>query len=143
MKKADQTHFPINKIRICLDSYDDEKCEGRIYGVALKESVDFRGLADLLIRVDEVFDQIGQPQSGQVLRSFCANKNYQSYVGMPERYNESSKIAVMHGKKKTIDLVMVSRHKAEWQGILIKDDGELIGKFDSILECTQLLEGKV
>lgn len=140
MEKEKRTEYPVNCIRVCLDLHEEEEYGGRLCGVALEQEVTFSNMNDFVIKVDEAFNQIGQPQSGQVLRKFTKNTDHVPYIGSPERYFESREIAQNRGKEKTIDLVMISRQCAEWQGMLMNVSGELIGRFASVLECIQLID---
>lgn len=131
--------FPVNSIRLCFDSLDGEACQGRILGIALKEEILFQGMAELIVQIDEAFNKIGQPQPYKVLRSFGRSEGFQSYKGNPVRYYTSGEIAAKKGKEKTFDLIMTSRHRAEWQGMIKDTDGKIMGRFETILECMQLL----
>lgn len=131
--------YPVNCIRICMDGYSDQECRGRLCGVALQDEIRFETMHELIIQVDEAFNQIGQPQSSQILRNFHEKEQVGSYVGQPKRYHGSSEIAQKRGIKGTVDLIMTSRHCTEWQGMLSDIGGEHIGAFASVLECIDLL----
>lgn len=139
-RKGEQNmQYPVNCIRLCIDSYSQETCSGRISGVALEEEIPFHDAPDFIVQVDEAFNRIGKPQSGQVLRGFEKNCRHYPYIGEPKRHTESSRIASKRGEEKTFDLLMVSRKCAEWQGKLFNIEGTLIGKFESVLECMALI----
>ncbi len=133
--------FSANCIRLCFDSYDDNECRGKICAIALEEDIVFFNLTDLIIRIDDAYNKIGQPQPHQVLRSFRETEGYFPYNSHPAYYHSSEEIAGRTGKLETIDLVMISRRRAEWQGILKNIKGTVIGKFESSVKCMELLEG--
>ena len=131
--------FPANCIRLCFDGFNTELCEGTICGVTLKEDIPFCGMKELIVKIDNAFNEIGQPQAYQVLRSFGKQDEYQAYKSQPEHFHDSEEIAARQGMSSTFDLIMTSRHRAEWQGILKNIEGENIGSFNSSLECMNLL----
>ncbi|MCF0143293.1 MAG: hypothetical protein HUJ75_07945 [Parasporobacterium sp.] len=125
--------FPANSIRICFD--DIKAVEGSISGVCMETSVDFRGKRDLIVKIDQAFDAIGQPQPHQVIRSFQKQeKNYKSYIGDPARYHTSDDIRQKKGEALTVDMIMTSRHHTEWQGFIVDEKGEELAKFESSLD---------
>lgn len=134
-----RTDFPTNSIRLCFRTRNEDQCEGVMYGVALADAIEFTSIIDLILKVDNAFNRIGNPQPHQVLRSFAEQDAYCSYHGSPEKYHSSEEIAAMCGESGTFDLVMVTRKKAEWQGIL-KDAGNgRTEHFQTTLECVQKL----
>lgn len=132
--------FSANCIRLCFDSYNDDGCQGKICGITLEEDIIFYNLTDLIIRINDAYNKIGQPQPHQVLRSFRETEDYFPYNSHPAYYHSSEEIAGRTGRLETIDLVMVSRRRAEWQGILKDIEGSVAGKFESSVKCMELLE---
>ena len=140
MENTRNVEFPSNCIRLCFDEYTTEVCKGKVCGTTLKDEKLFQSMEEMVIVIDNAFNEIGQPQSCQVLRSFREQVDFYSYKGSPSRYHDSIIIQQRKGIVTTIDLVMISRHHAEWQGVLKSIDGKNLGRFDSILECLSLLE---
>lgn len=143
MGEIRHTEFPANCIRLCFDSYDTDSYEGWICGVALEKQKEFRSMTDLIVHIDDAFNEIGQPQPHLVLRSFYGQDDYQSYVGNPKHYHSSQEIFRKRGKEKTFDLIMTSRCRAEWQGLIKDMQGQITGKFSTTLQCISYLEKKV
>lgn len=132
--------IPITSIRICIDRMNEDDMSGRILGVALESEIPFGDLQSFITSVDKAYDTIGQPQSGQISRSFSNQEVLScSYVAKPKRYHPSEVIDSAAGRQKTFDLVMQTRHHAEWQGVLKDTRGQLLGSFKSVLECIQLV----
>lgn len=132
--------FAVNCIRLCFRKRSAEQYEGVIHGVALEHEVEFHGAADLIFKIDDSFNQIGQPQPHQVLRSFGENVPPCAFQGNPVRYRSNEEIDAQRGEEGTYDLLMLTRHSSEWQGILRNlDDGEF-SRFKTILECMRALE---
>ncbi|WP_195268134.1 hypothetical protein [Eubacterium sp. 1001713B170207_170306_E7] len=132
--------LPVNSIRLCLDHCDGSLLDGTIIGVALKEPMTFKGLRAFVAQVDAAFDQIGRPQPHQITRSFRNEEaKPSSYMANPEQYHEAGEIQAWLGMAKTLDLIMLTRHYTEWQGILKNADGTTAGHFNSVLECIRLI----
>ncbi|MEG0227300.1 MAG: hypothetical protein RR496_05775 [Lachnospiraceae bacterium] len=131
--------FSSNSIRICID-WEETEIAGRICAVALEKECLFTSRQDMIQKIDEVFNLIGNPQPCQVLRSFQKKEvKYNAYCANPRRYWTSEEIGKSRGKVKTVDLIMTSRSWSEWQGILKDPAGTMIGTFESVLECMGLL----
>lgn len=139
MRKIVRTKLPVNSVRLCFRKRSTDCCEGRIYGVAFQDAVEFHDSAELIMKVDDLFNQIGHPQPHHILRSFGDTENYCSYCSNPERYHTDSEIEAMHGEEGTFELIMLTRHSAEWQGILRNVDNMQSEKFETILECMRIL----
>lgn len=135
------SEFPVNSLRICIDQRKENDVSGFLCSVALKEILHFSSKVEFVLKVDEAYDRIGQPQPQQILRSFHENDRapYNSYKGNPARFHTSDEIRKNIGSEATYDLLMVSRRHAEWQGILKNADGGIKGEFESVLECLAIL----
>lgn len=132
--------IPVTSLRLCFDRLDEDDMSGRILGVALEDEIPFGDLRSFVTNVDKAYDTIGQPQSGHIARSFASQEVRPSpYVATPKRYHPPEEIARAAGSLKTFDLIMQTRHHAEWQGTLKDAEGRPIGSFKSVLECIQLI----
>ncbi|MEE0954804.1 MAG: hypothetical protein U0L49_03195 [Eubacterium sp.] len=131
-------------LRVCFDifSKEENKAEGRIYGISLKEAKNFSSPDELLLRLDQVMDEIGAPQASRETRSFEGSKEPQA------RVKNSMEIPTMHsneeilaekGRTKTVNLLFQSRYYSSWQGIMMDDTGRNLGEFKSDLELLGLL----
>ncbi len=136
----DEQDYPVNSLRICVDIPEEPALRGRIYGVALQDPLDFDGMLDFIIKVDDAYNAIGQPQQSQVLRSFTQPKEYTPYVPRPERYFTGDHIDQWLGEHATIEILMTSRRGAEWQGLIKDMNKRIIGRYRTVLECTNILK---
>lgn len=134
-----QSKLPINSIRICFQKRGQESFRGWICGVACKDIIEFYDAADLIVKIDGLYNQIGHPQPHQILRSFGGNEAFSPYRGQPERYHTDEEIEFMNGAEGTFELIMLTRHSAEWQGIVKNTDTKIKKRFATILECMRLL----
>lgn len=132
--------IPINSVRLCLDQCCGSQLRGTIAGVALETPIAFTGLRSFVTGVDTAFDQIGRPQPHQLIRSFKEEPpRPAAFTANPVRRHSDASIAAQRGQVKTLDLIMLSRRHAEWQGLLKDTEHNIIGRFNSALECVQLI----
>ena len=132
--------IPSTSLRLCIDRFDEDDMAGRIMGVALENEIPFSSFRSFVASVDKAYDTIGQPQSGQISRSFGKQAvKHTPYVAVPRHYHEPGEIKSAAGSLKTFDLIMQTRHHAEWQGVLKDATGKTLGAFKSVLECIQLM----
>lgn len=132
--------IPSTSLRLCIDRFDEDDMAGRIMGVALENEISFTSVRSFVASVDKAYDTIGQPQAGQISRTFGKQAVKPTpYVAVPKRYHEPGQIKSAAGSLKTFDLIMQTRHHAEWQGVLKDTTGKTLGAFKSVLECIQLM----
>jgi len=67
--KFTSNYYPLNAFRICADKIDDD-VEGRVFSPLKAEMISFSSMAGLLVKMDELFDQVGYPQAFQDKRRF-------------------------------------------------------------------------
>lgn len=121
-----------NMIHLCIDDYENYKIKGRAYNNTRQEVICFNDINDIFIQFDRIFDDNGQPQASQSSRSFTHPKPLGRYQFRPETYNDYDEFLNEVGKKATLDLVIKSRKRSTWQGIIIYNGQEIA--FVSILE---------
>ncbi|MCL2865232.1 MAG: hypothetical protein FWE25_06820 [Lachnospiraceae bacterium] len=127
-------------VRLCIDCFDDENLQGKVYGIALEHALAFTCLIDFVSKLDEAYNLIGRPQPFHVIRSFQEEKKYQSYQGNPKQYYSSREIQEKKGRLLTVDLTMQTRKGAEWQGVFKSTEGKWLGTFQTTMECVKLLK---
>jgi len=125
-----EKYYPLNAFRICADVISDD-VEGRVFSPLKAESISFRGMGELLVKMDELFDRVGYPQAFQDKRSFDKDKERVNlYRGIPEGELKPADIIRESGKVRTFDVVVNSRKNTSWQGCVQTDDGTVLGDFD-------------
>lgn len=125
-----EKYYPLNAFRICADVIGDD-VEGRVFSPLKAESIPFRGMGELLVKMDELFDRVGYPQAFQDKRSFDKDKERVNlYRGIPEGELKPADIIRETGKVRTFDVVVNSRKNTSWQGCVQTDDGTVLGDFD-------------
>ena len=116
---------------VCVDSYEGGVLKGRFFGQS-REMESFESLSQFLIRVEEMLDDLQQPQSYTRARTF-------SCLLEPDRQNVSAS-AFRRGKRATFELQVLFRQHSSWQGILIWRETGMEHSFRSVLELVLLMD---
>ena len=72
-------------------------------------------------------------------RSFQKKAETTSHYKAPKSVVSDEEILEKKGKYFTVDVIVQSRRKAGWQGIVCQPDGRMIDRFESELELLKLL----
>ena len=131
--------YPANGFRICVDT-EEQDMAGRIYSLLVPEAITYSGWNELFLKMDAVFDQVGYPQAFQEKRSFTGGTKAASYQGRPKRLQPQEAVTHERGQLWTVDVVVISRRDASWQGIVYDLDRQELGQFDGELGLMKLLE---
>ena len=138
-EKKENRIYPINGVRICVDRKGGTLA-GRAYSRMTEAEIKFKSSSQLLLKVDYLFDECGYPQRFMDARSFRKNEVTASRFQVPESVVPDEKILKQEGVCCTVDVIVQSRRKAGWQGIVCQMDGRMIDKFESELELLKILE---
>jgi len=125
-----EKYYPMNAFRICADIIGED-VEGHVFSPLKAESIPFRGMGELLVKMDELFDRVGYPQAFQDKRSFDKDKERVNlYRGIPEGELKPADIISKSGKVRTFDVMVNSRKNTSWQGSVQTQEGTSLGDFD-------------
>lgn len=119
-------------IHICFDSFKDYQLQGKAYNSSQMEPIEFRDISDLVIQIDNLFNKNGKPLSFEEIRSFTKVKHTSSYQYKLPTYHNFQELQKYLGMAITVDIVVISRRKASWQGILFYEGREV--NFNDVLE---------
>lgn len=133
-----RTGFPANALRLCIDR-KDEDIHGRLYCMAGEEAVRFDSFITLFMLGEEIFDYLHVPQAYQQKRSFREVEGHLDSIDWTA-WEEPLKIYERHGQLATYDIVVQTRKKTSWQGLLKNEEGSVLATFGSDLELLHLLE---
>ena len=130
-------YYPLNAFRICADKLGDD-VEGRVFSPLKAEAIHFSGMADLLVKMDALFDKVGYPQAFQNKRSFDSGKELSNlYRGIPESAIPPEEILKQSGNCKTYDVLIHSRKNTSWQGELYDEKSVFLNSFDGEIELLE------
>lgn len=136
--------YPVNAIRICVDSYGED-LEGRIYSRMSQEPLWFDNCSGMLLKADALFDERGYPQAFQEKRCFGQKKDGAGKYAPMQILVGNEQVLSQRGVYDTIDVVIQSRRRSGWQGMLLEEDGSPAEKFQSeleLLDCIRKRLGK-
>ena len=111
--------------------------DGTLFSCIRKKGFSFHNFTSFIILTEEILDFVGKPQSFQEKRTFNKEKKYLRIENLHIQ-EDCSYIYEQHGAYATYDIIIMTRRKSDWQGIVKKDE-EVIGEFKSILELMHLL----
>ena len=134
--------YPGNLIRICLERWSNHEFSVKAYNNCIEGALEFSDYSDFLLKAENLFDSMAYPQAFEESRHFGdSGKNYPSFnwngrpKGMADR-----EIAEKSGTAATFNLVVETRKKSDWQGILQDADGHILAPFSSTIELENILE---
>ncbi|MEG1633284.1 MAG: hypothetical protein RR314_04450 [Oscillospiraceae bacterium] len=120
--------------RVCIVkifSYDDRNPRGILQNLHLEQDVSFANLTQLLLAMDSLFDEIGNPQRSMTPRGFVReNAENRDTCDSP---GGEKPIA-------TFRIDVVFRQNASWQGNLTWMDKKEEAQFRSALELIMLMD---
>lgn len=132
--------IPDYAVYICLD--DRAGLVGTLHSPLLAEPEVFAGDVELICRMQECYNRIGRPQSTTILRKFVGTvPEYTSFNRHPVKVREAGEIRSRKGREISLELLMLSRKHAEWQGLILDEMGQALGRFATMRECLELLRG--
>ncbi len=117
-------------IVICVDTYDSSVMRGRFYSPS-HEGETFESLAQLLVKAEQVLEDIGRPQSYTIPRQF-SELLPEPGAGPPP--------CPSRGKKATFELRILYRQHTSWQGLLHWQEKSQEHSFRSVLELVLLMD---
>lgn len=135
----DRQIFPPNMIRLCIDGYEDE-IKGRIYSKMCEAPMEFDNCCEMLMKADELFEQIGYPQS------FCDSRNFitgtaKGHYELPGKsLIKDEDLKKQEGQLCTLDVLIRSRRQASWQGIIKAEKDSPTHEFSCGMELLRYIE---
>lgn len=138
---ASKRKFPLNGLRVCIDSMEDGEIKGFFYSPLDKEAYEAHGFEDFVLKADRLFDQYGYPQSYVNGRSFGQEPaEGNRYRGMPSAVRTDEEIQSYRGRYATCDIVVESRRNASWQGVVGDSYGKVLEHFSCVLDIVKIIE---
>lgn len=119
------------KTLVCVDSYEAGVLKGRFYN-AYQDAEGFGSLAQFLVRMEQLLEDLQQPQSYTQPRSF-------SSLLQPDG-SETVPASVRKGQRATFELQVLFRQHTSWQGILRWREQNAEHSFRSVLELVLLMD---
>lgn len=130
------------RITVCLDSAEGGITRGRFYSAYFSEPFEFTGMADMLMRINMVFDELEFPRMTCELRNLLPNsdrKEWESTQKPREQYHSEQALGGFKGEYATFFIQVLFRQNATWQGEFCWIEGHCSGRFRSVLELMGLM----
>lgn len=118
--------------RLCIDSYENENPEGRLFHPSLENGAfHFRSLIQLVLKIEQLLDDMKFPQSFTAKRSFAPMHAHAK--------DEMSEDSADVGARGTFILRLIFRQHTTWQGTVTWLEGQGEQNFRSVLELIILM----
>lgn len=121
-----------------VDSYENKQLAGTIYSPHYKYSRAYSSMVELILLMEELFNDVMPPKSWDRLRTFS---------GEPEAshlWDAKDKVQVDEGGKlSTFKIDVLFRQRASWQGVICWLENNHEECFRSVLELIELLDSAV
>ncbi|MEG2506686.1 MAG: hypothetical protein RSA93_03360 [Longicatena sp.] len=136
-----QKAMRLSELWLCIDRMDGTVLAGRIYSQIQEAPIIFNNFDMLIIKVDDIFDAIGHPQSFQISRSMVSDHepSVQRNKAKPKQLVESNEIYKNKGQVNSFILSVETRQFSNWQGVLKDENAEVIGTFKDVIEFLHIL----
>lgn len=116
---------------ICVDGYEKKSFSGRFYNPYC-EGESFESLTQMLLKMDDMFNEMRLPQSFTAVRAFG--------TGNSERAKDVPGVTTQEGKLATFAVRILFRQNASWQGSVTWLEGSREESFRSVLELIFLMD---
>lgn len=128
-------------LKICVDATDGG-VRGRVYGLRLRQPMEFQDMGSFLLQVERLMDSQNFPQAFQRIRSFQKKGPEYPPSVLPEDGMTQAQVDEAQGDLATFLLQVVSRQNATWQG-RVTWPGEPPMEFSSDLALLDLVESRL
>lgn len=118
----------------------DEICTGKIYSPLRADEIEFRGLDNVILLMDQIMDQADFPQKSMRQRTFLLKETPKEEVNLNEnRYLHWDEILKVEERKKVyFSIYIIYRQNLSWQGrIQWRKETKM---FRSVLELLYLIK---
>ncbi|MGI6752637.1 MAG: hypothetical protein ACOX4U_08555 [Anaerovoracaceae bacterium] len=132
-------HFT-NIFKVCVNSINEYRISGFVYGLQLNEPIPFYDLGNLLLTLDGIMDCINFPQSFQQKREFDCKKIAKTSIDGSKPLTEKDVYDSAIGSHATIAISVITRQNTTWQGFVDFNDGLPRKSFSSAMELIRQID---
>lgn len=131
-----------NLVGVCVDSFQDQVIEGRIYSLFSEDAIEFSDLGSMMSNMEALYDSLDFPQSSVLKRIFKGTK---AKTSIDKKLTANDKILTAHdllknpGKLETFVIGVSTRAMGTWQGDIYRSNTDEIRSFKSELELIKLI----
>lgn len=117
---------------ICVDGYENKALSGRFYNPYCEAGESFESLTQMLLKIDDMLNEMRLPQSFTAVRTFAP--------GGGDLSKNTPAVAAHEGKLATFSVRILFRQNASWQGSVTWLEGGQEQSFRSVLELIFLMD---
>lgn len=126
-------------IILCVDYYQDEKINGRIYHRYQTEPIRVGGMTEAVFEIDAFFDRLGYPFPGTESHYFIKHEKKQR-IKMARKLSDEEMLK-NNGEKGTFIIRVEQRQHSSWQGRVTWVEEGKTENFRSALELLKMIDG--
>ena len=126
-------------IILCVDYYQDEKINGRIYHRYQTEPILVGGMMETVFEIDAFFDRLGYPFPGTENHYFIKHEKTQR-IKMTRKLSDEEMLK-NNGEKGTFIIRVEQRQHSSWQGRVTWVEEGKTENFRSALELLKMIDG--
>lgn len=141
--ETQSSQLSASTLRVCINQAQDGLIGGQVYSAQMSEPFSFSDFGRLTLHLDALMDEQNYPQSFQRKRLFRGCQG----VTLPASLTEPPLLSVdqvfsQKGKLATVDLQILSRQNATWQGRIFfpQEEANTPLPFQSALEMLHIIE---
>lgn len=126
-------------IILCVDYYQDEKINGRIYHRYQTEPIRVGGMTEAIFEIDAFFDRLGYPFPGTESHYFIKHEKTRR-IKMTRKLSDEEMLK-NNGEKGTFIIRVEQRQHSSWQGRVTWVEEGKTENFRSALELLKMIDG--
>ena len=150
MSETKQALFARNLISVCIDSDDNADLQGVIWHQYSDDPIKFQSVGNLMIIMDELYDQWDFPQRGLEQREFYSTKKDDELqhsdklvIDEVQKSCGTRNVQNYRGKLGTFIVQVSFRQKATWQGRVIYAEKDQYIEFQSAKALIDIMDEKI
>lgn len=129
-----------NIISICIDDIVNGNPKGRLYHCYAQHPVIFDDICNIVLKIEDLYDDINFPQSATKLRHFF-DKEIEPFGKELKKKMTPQEVTTQKGSKGTFVVHVQYRQNSTWQGSIVWADKNVTKNFRSTLELLKLIDG--
>lgn len=126
-----------NLVAVCIDTKEET---GRLYHRYMEGPVIFHQFAELILRMEELYDRLGYPQAALEMRRFGGDKDSGNKKVPMEPVVSPDKLIARRGELATFLIHVKWRQMATWQGEALWVERDKKDFFESELDLLKIFD---
>ena len=132
-----------NGVVLCVNRNDSGELSGEFYHSYSETPVPFRGVGQMTLRMEQLYDWLRFPYPGCSNRSFGEEKKLTRMKHERKRIMADDKLLAKHGDIGTFIVRVQHRQNSSWQGRITWMEEDRTIQFRSVWEMIKLIESAV